>query len=55
MICFDQIRQTNKSLTYCIYKNDGIAQIYFCLPSSNGGVLGIMRTILKRTLEIGNI
>ena len=45
MICFGQIRQTNKSLTYCIYKNDSIAQIYFCLPCSNRGVLVIMRTI----------
>ena len=45
MICFGQIRQTNKSLTYCIKKNVNIAKIYFCFPCSNGGVLVIMRTI----------
>ena len=45
MICFGQIRQTNKSLTYCIYKNGNITKIYFCFPCSNGGVLVIMRTI----------
>ena len=45
MICFGQIRQTNKSLTCCIYKNGNITKIYFCFPCSNEGVLVIMRTI----------
>ena len=45
MICFGQIRQTNKSLTYYIYKNGYITKIYFCFPCSNGGVFFIMRTI----------
>ena len=40
-----KIRQTNKSLAYCMYKNDIITCIYFCLPCSNGGVLVIMRTV----------
>ena len=51
MICFGQISQRNKSLTYCIYKNDSIAQIYFCLPCSNGGVLVIMRTVTSGYYE----
>ena len=50
MICFGQIRQTNKSLTYRIYKNDNITQIYFCLPCSNGGVLVIMRIITSYSI-----
>ena len=51
MIYFGQIRQTNKSLTYCIYRNDNITQIYFRLPSSSGGVSVIMGTITGLQME----
>ena len=43
--------KTDKSLTYCIYKNGNITKIYFCVPCSNGGVLVIMRTITGNILE----
>ena len=38
LFCSDKIRQTNKSLICCVYKNEIIKYIYFCLPCSNGGM-----------------
>ena len=40
-----KIRQTNKSLTYCMYKNDIITVNVFLPALLSGGVLVIMRTI----------